>query len=303
MKPRTLWKCSIATSSEAEDAVAELVGSVFNLPTAISQNTQTGRTLVSVFCPRATYINAERRRDLAAGLKRIRHSGLQLGSGRVSVRQVKSEDWANSWKRHFKPWSAGRALLVKPSWSKLRPRQGQAVLVLDPGLSFGTGQHPTTRFCLKQLVRKRRSDQEQSLLDIGTGSGILAIGAALLGYQPVIGFDFDPDAVRIAKANARVNHMEGRVALSQADLTQQPVRPDRRFDVVCANLMHDLLIAERRRILNRVKTGATLILAGILREQFPAVEKAFAAEGWVLSRGRSEGEWRSGMFLESVSTR
>lgn len=300
MKPIALWKLSIATTADAEEAVGELLSSVFGVAAATQQNTITGRTVVSVFMPRRQEISAGRRAALRAGLLRIRESGLALGSGRVSVRHVPAEDWTTSWKRHFKPWEPGKTLLVKPSWSPVKAKPGQATLVLDPGLSFGTGHHPTTRFCLRQLVRLRQPARPQSLLDIGSGSGILAIGACLLGYSPVQAFDFDPEAVRVANANARTNRVQRRLRFEQADLTRLPKRSAQRYDVVCANLMYDLLIAERRRILNRIAPGGALILAGILQEQFRWVQKAYEGEGWQLQRGRTEGEWRSGLFRMSA---
>lgn len=300
MKPIPFWKLSVATTPEAEEAVGELFATVFGLAAATQQNTLTGRTVVSVFVPRRRDITAARRAELRAGLLRVRASGLDVGSGRVTIRHVPAEDWTTSWKRHFKPWEPGKLLLVKPSWSQAKPKAGQATLILDPGLSFGTGHHPTTRFCLRQLVRLRKPALSQSLLDIGSGSGILAIGASLLGYSPVHAFDFDPEAVRVANANARMNGVQRRLRFEQSDLTRLPKRSATRYDVVCANLMYDLLIAERQRILNRVTKGGALILAGILVEQFALVQKAFESEGWLLERGRTEGEWRSGLFRMSA---
>ena len=134
----------------------------------------------------------------------------------------------------------------------------------------------------------------QSLLDIGSGSGILSIAAAKLGYAPVVAFDFDPDAVRVAKENAAVNGV--RIALTRKDLTRLPAHTLRPATVVCANLMYDLLIQERARILGRLATGGTLVLAGILKEQFPAVQRAYEAGGMVLLAQRAAGEWCSGAF-------
>ncbi len=151
---------------------------------------------------------------------------------------MKREDWAESWKRHFKPIeirvkarpSAARqsasqppSLLVKPSWSRRRAAKNQAVVILDPGLSFGTGQHPTTAFCLHEIARCRQPGTAQSFLDIGTGSGILAIAAAKLGYAPVQAFDFDPESVRVAGDNARKNRVTGRLKLTRGDLAKLPL--------------------------------------------------------------------------------
>jgi ribosomal protein L11 methyltransferase len=217
------------------------------------------------------------------------------------VRRVKDENWAESWKRHFKPIAVGRLLLIKPSWSKCRARHGQAVVVLDPGLSFGTGQHATTGFCLRELARRRRAGTRQSFLDMGTGSGILAIAAAKLGYEPVAAFDFDPDAVRIAQANARRNRVGKRLRVARLDVTKLPARVTRTFDMVCANLIASLLIEESHRITARVAPGGCLVLAGILDAQFAQVRRHYERAGWRLLRARREKEWRSGTFAREMS--
>ena len=210
--------------------------------------------------------------------------------------EARREDWAESWKKHFKAIEVGPALLVKPSWIKRQPRPGQSVVVLDPGLSFGTSQHPTPfAFCLHEIVRCRKKATTWSFLDIGTGSGILAIAAAKLGYQPVHAFDFDPESVRVARANAQVNGVTGKIKLTRGDVTKLPAKPARQYDLVCANLISNLLIAEQKTIVNRVKSDGTLVLAGILAAEFSQVQQAFAACG--LKAGRSskiEEEWRSG---------
>src|SRR5437867_4160704 len=182
---------------------------------------------------------------LRAALDQVRTCGLSVGAGRVRLTRIRWEDWSNSWKRHFRPIEIGRRLLVQPTWSRRRAKRGQAVVILDPGLSFGTGHHPTTAFCLEQISSLRDENNSQSLLDIGTGSGILSIAATKLGYAPVVAFDFDPDAVRVAKENAAANAV--RFPISQQDLTQLPLHTREQFTVVCANLIYDLLIQERQR--------------------------------------------------------
>ena len=166
--------------------------------------------------------------------------------------------------------------------------------MLDPGLSFGTGHHPTTAFCLERISALRDGARAQRLLDVGCGSGILAISAVKLGYAPVAAFDFDPEAVRVAKENAAVNGVSFRISCQ--DLTKLPRSCRERFDVVCANLMYDLLIQERERILARLSPGGTLVLAGILRGQFPKVQRAYEAAGLRLVASRAAKEWRSGAF-------
>ena len=292
---KPLWRVSVATLLEAEDVVSEMLGGIFGTAAAAYFNLESGVSTVSIFRdqqPAAKKFKAE----IAAGLKRISHCGLKIGAGKIEIVKVKREDWAESWKRHFHPLEIGKSLLVKPSWSKKRPRKKQAVVILDPGLSFGTGQHPTTSFCLNELVRVRKNGTPQSFLDIGTGSGILAIAAAKLGYQPVHAFDFDPESVRVARENARKNRVDAKVRLTRVDVTKLPLKPARQYDLVCANLISNLLIAEKRRIVNRLKPDGTLVLAGILAVEFGEVERAFAGLKLKLAAKRVENEWCSGSF-------
>ena len=255
--------------------------------------------MVSVYLSSGSDWSRVQQSQLLGGLQVIRDCGLNAGPGKVSVRKMRREDWAESWKRHFKPLSIGSALLVKPSWSKRRPHQGQKVVVLDPGLSFGTGQHPTTRFCLEQLAAARKQDTEQSFLDMGTGSGILAIAAAKLGYRPVEAFDFDPDAIRIARANAARNSVSHKIRFKRQGLGRLPLKPHCRFHVICANLIADLLLEEQTRILARLSPGGTLVLAGILRSQFSAVRRAYETAGLRLRKHTAKNEWESGAFVGS----
>ena len=301
MKHRTLWKVSVTTTVEAEDAVAEMLFRVFGTAASTYTDAETRATTVAVFCERRPSQLETKRIALRAGLCKIKVCGLDIGLGRIRVQEIPREDWAESWKRHFQPIEIGEALLIKPSWSKRRASPSQAVVVLDPGLSFGTGQHPTTAFCLWELARARRRAGESplSFLDIGTGSGILAIAAARLGYAPVHAFDFDPEAVRVARTNAKENGVSSKIRITRADLTRLPRHGERPYDVVCANLIANLLIAERGRILARVRPGGVLVLAGILKREFTEVRRAFEAAGWRLTRSKAQREWRSGTYLRS----
>ena len=296
-KQKTLWRISVVTSQESEDAVSELLASILGVAATSYFDLEKQTSLVSVFIEPGKFSPAGARREISTGLKRIAGFGLRIGAGKIEIARVKREDWAESWKRHFHPIEIGKTLLVKPSWSKKCPAKNQAVVTLDPGLSFGTGQHPTTSFCLHEIARGRKNrTQPASFLDIGTGSGILAIAAAKLGYQPVHAFDFDPDSVRVVRENLRKNRVTGQVKLSRGDVTRLPLKPARQFDLVCANLISNLLIAERWRIVNRVKRGGALVLAGILAAEFAEVERAFAELHWRLIASRVENEWRSGVF-------
>ncbi len=131
---------------------------------------------------------------------------------------------------------------------------------------------------------------------MGTGSGILAIAAAKLGYSPVCAFDFDPEAVRVARANARANGVQKKLRIVREDVTKLPVHPARQYDLICANLISTLLISEGRRVVAQLNRGGTLVLAGILKTEFSQVQKVFAELGLKLAGRKMEGEWCSGSF-------
>jgi ribosomal protein L11 methyltransferase len=308
MKRAALWKISVTTTPEAEDAVAELLSVRLGLPASAYTDVETGISTVTVYLQQNPNSPREGREAISTGLKRIQRCGLRVGSGKIVTVKIRHEDWAESWKRHFKPIEIGDGLLIKPSWSKRKAQKGQAVIILDPGLSFGTGQHPTTAFCLQQIVvavRNHRSRRSQSaatrvsFLDLGTGSGILAIAAAKLGYSPVVAMDLDPEAVRVARANARANRVGPKMQIMRQDVSELPIRPRQRgqgYDLVCANLISDLLIVQRRRIVAQLKPTGTLVLAGILKTEFATIQRAYKALGLRPVSHREEREWCSGSF-------
>ena len=297
MSSKPLWKVSITTSPEAEDLIQELLAGAFNQAVAAYTNLETRRTEVTAYLDAKPNSEAKVLVALKAGLAEIKKCGLNVGEAEILVTKVRREDWAESWKRHFRPIAVGKTLLIKPSWSRVRRRKGRKVVVLDPGLSFGTGQHPTTGFCLAELVRYRNRDESQALLDVGTGSGILAVAAAKLGYRPVEAFDFDPEAVRVARANARKNRVENKIRLFRQDLTRLPVKAAKKYSVICANLISNLLLFEQRRLLSRLQPEGALVIAGILEKEFAQIQRAYENAGMRLVASRVEGEWCSGAFL------
>ena len=291
-----LWQISLAAPVEAEAAAAAVLEEFSGKAPVTYTDANSQTAVLSVYLPKLPLPKSELRAKLRTGLKKVQEGELNIRTVRVLFRRIRNEDWTESWKRHFRALEIGRALLVQPSWSRRRPRSGQAVVVLDPGLSFGTGQHPTTAFCLEQLVAFRPVAQRKSLLDLGTGSGILAIAGAKLGFDPILALDLDPAAIRVARANAVQNGVERIVRVSQRDLTRLPLRSDVKFSVVCANLTDDLLLQQSKRILNRLVPGGTLILAGLLKSQFARVRRAYKSAGLRLLATGHDNEWQSGAF-------
>ena len=303
MKTRgPLWKISVATTLEAEDAVTAMLERIFHcIPSSFFDfERQTSRVTAFI----SHKVSTQDREALCKELSSIKKYGLNIGLEKITIARVRREDWAESWKRHFKPIEIGRALLVKPGWSKRRPRKGQAVVVLNPGLSFGTGQHPTTLFCLEEIVREylrrqRHSISPPSFLDIGTGSGILAIAAAKLGYKRIRAIDFDPEAVRVACANARANGALKKIKIAHSDVAKLPIISKEAYDLVCANLISNLIMAEQKRIIAQLKPAGVLVVAGILKTEFLQVRRALEKSGLKLIATRSKKEWQSGSFCRA----
>jgi ribosomal protein L11 methyltransferase len=297
LKNSSLSQVSIVTSFEAEEPVAALLERVFAAAPSIYSDLEKQQSVATLYASAAPGALRAKEAELREGLAALREMGLDAGSGEIAFKKVRREDWAESWKKHFKPIAVGSALLIKPSWSRQSPRAGQAVVVLDPGLSFGTGQHATTSFCLKQLVALRpKGNGARALLDAGCGSGILAISAAKLGFGPVEAFDFDPVAVRIAEKNCRSNRVEKKVRVGRQDLTKLPLGSRAKYDVICANLISTLLISERDRLLNRLAPDGVVILAGILGAEFETVRRAYEEAGLRLVKSAVQREWQSGSF-------
>ena len=191
----------VYTTPEAEEPVAAMLEWVFETTPSVWSDSVTDQAKVTVYLERDA-INAEEEEALRKGIEVIRESGIDAGNGLWDVLPVKREDWSESWKKHFHPIEISYRLLLKPDWEQVEAKPGQAVVTLNPGLSFGTGHHPTTLFCLKQLSANAPGDKQRSFLDAGTGSGILAISAAKLGYTPIEAWDFDPQAVGVAYETA-----------------------------------------------------------------------------------------------------
>ncbi|MBI5381548.1 MAG: 50S ribosomal protein L11 methyltransferase [Opitutae bacterium] len=214
-------------------------------------------------------------------------------------RALADQDWKESYKAHFKAWQFGRLHWV-PEWERVNYRvpEGDAVLWLDPGMAFGTGNHESTRLCCERLVacaerlgvNAKSAENKLRVIDAGCGSGILALSAALLGFADIVGFDNDPEAVRISQENAAFNRLEGRVQFYVGDLVSGLA--GRAGDVVLANIQADVLQRFARELTGAVAPGGTLVLSGILAieqrkviDAFSAVEPKWRVESRVL------GEW------------
>lgn len=196
---------------------------------------------------------------------------------RQTERFVAEEDWANAWREHFHPMRIGRRLVVAPTWEPFAPCVGEVVLRLDPGMAFGTGTHPSTVLCLRAL--EDLMQEGGSVLDVGTGSGILAIAAAALGASSVTALDIDPLAVRIARQNVAANGVADRVHVHYAELRDLRSSESAPFDLCTANLTADILVGLAADLAAALSPSGTLIASGMVGEGRPEVLAAFRRVG------------------------
>lgn len=191
----------------------------------------------------------------------------------LRVRGLADQDWSSTWKSFFQPIRVSPRLVVRPSWRSYWPGGDERVIELDPGMAFGTGTHPSTRMCLEVLDRLLggRAGPDRSVLDVGTGSGILAIGAALLGADPVVAIDNDRQAIACACKNIDRNGVSRAVTAG----TQPLSGVGGRYAIVVANILPHVLIGMGTALRERVASGGSLVLSGILIEKAPQVRAAF----------------------------
>ena len=205
--------------------------------------------------------------------------------GPLQVRAVDDADWTDAWKRHYVPQRIGRVVIV-PSWVSHEAATDDAVVILDPGMAFGTGLHPTTRACLELL--QQVSPMPARVVDVGCGSGILALAALRLGAGSAVGWDTDPLAVDAARANAERNGMDGRLDVRHGSL---PDVAQERSPLVLANLVAAVLVDLAPRLFAHTGPGGTLVAGGIIAGRADEVVQAFESAGLMVTDTRDDGEW------------
>lgn len=231
----------------------------------------------------------ERLNRLKDALERFDEYGVAGAGTDLTLRYVEEADWANAWKAFFKPMRVGRCLVVTPPWETPELGPDDIPIVIDPGMAFGTGSHPTTQLCLAGLEDFVRPGF--SVADVGTGSGILAIAAAKLGAVSVIANDNDTLAVRIAQENADFN---------EADVLAQESLPEGEFDVVVANILADVIIGLGPDLCERLAPGGVLIASGIIDTRAGDVQAALQALGLTHLETRRQGEWVAIFFRRAL---
>ena len=211
---------------------------------------------------------------------------VDLGTLAIDTVNVKDEDWSEVWKQFYKPFRAGRSLVVKPTWEPYDAKPGDRVIEIDPGMAFGSGTHETTGMCLELLEDAVHGGER--VIDVGTGSGILAIGAALLGARDVLAIDIDPTAVKVARENVAHNHLEQTVTTLEGNLLE---KVDAQCEVCVANIIADVICMFAAPLNDHIVPGGLFICSGIIKEREQDVTDALLAAHYTILDIRRKGEW------------
>ncbi len=208
-----------------------------------------------------------------------------LGTLALSLQGVKEEDWAENWKQYYKPFRLGEHMVVKPTWESWDMQEGDLMIEIDPGMAFGTGTHETTAMCVG-LIEKYY--QGGALLDVGTGSGILAIAAARLGAKGIVAVDIDPDAVRVARENVAHNGLTGAIDVREGDLLQGL---SQRFQFAVANILAPVICMLAAPLKAHLLPGGRFVCSGIIAEAEGDVNDALLAAGYQIDEIQHKGDW------------
>lgn len=242
------------------------------------------------------YVPALDRRAVDAAVDEVRRALGHLQAfelrpiGELQTRVVHEEDWAEAWKRHFPVLHVGRRMVIRPSWREHEARADEVIIALDPGMAFGTGLHPTTRLCLTGLEAWADAGlvTGAQVLDVGSGSGILAIAAGLLGASSVLAVDTDQLAVEIGRRNAALNRLGTVIEVRRGSV---PLAQPAAFRLVMANLIAGLLVDLAPELAKVVAPGGRLLVGGIFHEREADVRSALACAGLTLVTRFAEDDW------------
>jgi ribosomal protein L11 methyltransferase len=306
---RGAWlELSVAADVEAVEAVSEILGRVAPGGTSVEPAFElTDEGLGARVDPTRpaivrAYLPA---RDESASARAVAVASEALGHlqafglrpiGELTTRLVHEADWAEAWKAHFPVLRVGRRVVIRPTWRRHRRRPDDVVIALDPGMAFGSGLHPTTRLCLAgvESIADRGWVEGARVLDVGCGSGILAIVAAKFGAAAALGVDTDPIAIEATDSNAARNVVgggsRGRRSVVRSRVGSLPTG-EAPYDIVLANLIAGLLVTLAPRLRDELRPGGVLLASGIFIDREPETRAAFEAVGLIVGDRTVEGEW------------
>jgi len=219
-------------------------------------------------------------------IKGLSEFGLVPGPVDLEYSEVHEDDWANEWKKYYKPFEIAKGIVIKPVWEDYEAKEGEKVIVMDPGKAFGTGTHETTSLCA-QKIAKYKGDAK-TLYDVGCGSGILAIVGAVMGIPKVCGVDIDELAIENSRENAALNNFDSDITFEKGNLIDLFSEP---ADIIVANIIADVIILLTEDIHRLMHEKTTFIASGILVEKRAEVETALLSHGFNIVEVEEKGEW------------
>lgn len=230
--------------------------------------------------------------EIKSKLENIKNADLEvpLGSLEVSTAVVDEEDWANAWKAYFKPTWVSDFVVIKPTWEDYQKQGDEIIVEIDPGMAFGTGTHATTRMCVGMLGEFLEPGME--VIDVGCGSGILAIVAAMLGAKNVHALDVDEVAVLVTKENSKINGCEGVMKVQRSDLLKQ-LAEDEKADIIIANIISDIVLVLLEDVHLKLKENGMFICSGIIDSRVDEIIKKLEEKKYRIIKISEEGEWRA----------
>lgn len=306
----TWQELTIMVSREAEEAVsnilidlgsqgvaiddsADYLGEAGPFGEVLPQVEQLNMVAITAYYPETANLEMIRQ-EVKERLVQLRDFGLEIGETQLTTQQLAEEDWADNWKKYFEPARITHDLTIVPSWTDYEVTTGEKIIKLDPGMAFGTGTHPTTKMSLFALEQVLRGGE--TVLDVGTGSGVLSIASSLLGAKEIFAYDLDDVAVRVAQENIALNAGTENIHVAAGDLLKGI---DIEADVIVANILADILVNLTDDAYRLLKDEGYLIMSGIISEKWNLVRESAEAAGFFLETHMIQGEWDACVFKKT----
>ena len=306
----TWQELTITVSREAEEAVsnilidlgsqgvaiddsADYLGEAGPFGEVLPQVEQLNTVGITAYYPETENLEMIRQ-EVKERLAQLRDFGLEIGKTQLTTQQLAEEDWADNWKKYFEPARITHDLTIVPSWTDYEAGPSEKVIKLDPGMAFGTGTHPTTKMSLFALEQVLRGGE--TVLDVGTGSGVLSIASSLMGAKDLYAYDLDDVAVRVAQENIALNAGTENIHVAAGDLLKGV---DIEADVIVANILADILVNLTDDAYRLLKDEGYLIMSGIISEKWNLVRESAETAGFFLETHMIQGEWNACVFKKT----
>lgn len=283
----------LGSQGVAIDDSADYLGRVGKYGEVFPEVKQMDTVKITAYYPEHVDIDAVEK-EVAQRLSALSDFGVNAGDIHYDTQELAEQDWAENWKKYYEPTRISHDLTIVPSWTDYEAKTGEKIIRLDPGMAFGTGTHPTTKMSLFALEQVLRGDE--TVLDVGTGSGVLSIASSLLGAKSIYAYDLDEVAVRVAQENIDLNAGTENIHVATGNLLQGV---DIQADVIVANILADILINMTEDAYRLVKDEGYLIMSGIISEKWEMVRESAEKAGFFLETHMIQGEWNACVFKKT----